>query len=162
MSRSFALVFLVVIVLQIVHGCLCPPPFPSDEGFFQAANRQATTVVRAVVLSSTVTSPGCTPLDCSGDFDGERVFSLRLVETFKGVSPAPIFEANTVVNAVRCGINLNVGTEYMLNMGGADSNGSYFLWLCQYHREWDSLSEEETAFLQPCKRKLAFRPSPCK
>lgn len=161
MPLKFALLFLLGLVLETAHGCLCPPPFPGGTNSFQASYRQASTVVRALILSSTVP---CKGQNCSGfgdlsSCDCQRVFPMRLLDTFKGRVPTDLFKADTVLDPVRCGINLPVGQEYMLNMDGPGRDGSYFLWLCQGHRPWDRLSEEEIAFLEMCRQKISFTPS---
>lgn len=164
-SKLIVQTLLLLAVFRSASGCLCPPPFPGTGDFFQAAYHAASVVVKAkVIRERPLPSPTCTP-PCLGPpfLEGRRTYELRLIRSFKGEKPSRSFTVETELNAVRCGITLQVGEVYMLNTSGSGSK--FFVWLCQYNRLWSSLSRKERRFLWRCapgasgKIKLCGKPS---
>lgn len=148
-------VLILLVLTAVTKACLCPIP-PGGQDLFQYAYQQAGTVVKAKVLSEEIDAPCpfppclCVtpPCPASEGLEGRRIYKLRLLRTFKGTPPPTTFTAETLIDSVRCGIRLQVGTVYMLNMGGGAE--PYFLWLCQYSKPWASVSSEERRFLRRC------------
>lgn len=148
---------LITLVFATSQACLCPVipgAEPIKYGYVQAG-----TVVRAKVVKEEIigdclfppclcTSPPCVP----GLDQGKRIYTLRLKKTFKGAAPTTKFTAETTNNAVRCGIQLSVGSVYLLNMSGGGS--SYFLWLCQFNTLWSRVSREHKKFMRRCRRPM--------
>lgn len=143
---------------------ICKCPF---QGFgpplFNYSINTAARIVRAKLLSETMSedceTPPCRkmthPLSLAESLQSKVVFRFQLIATYKGQQPRRTFTAESFVGLTWCGVTfqgipgqqapLFLGKDFLLNM--ASDSPPYFLWLCQFHRVWDSLTTDELGML---------------
>lgn len=128
-------------------ACRCP------ASNFESRFRSSYNVVRAFVLSQWESCHLCPTQRQRKNVI--RVYALYTYKTFKGPYPGNIFYAQAFENVDYCGVKLNTGQTYMLNMDDPKSissashwtKGWYLLDACQLHYNWNSLSIRQQQFL---------------
>jgi len=154
------LLLIAVVFLPPTAACDC------DASTFRSRYAAATTVVKARVISVTV-SPTPTPLPCLSArppclppiFLPQSIkyrFQLRAV--FKGCAPDQVFFGRSFEDEALCGILLEEGKVYLLNLGREtpDLGGqpdSFSIGLCQGNLLFNTLSRGQKRFLRRSSRK---------
>lgn len=114
----------------------------------------STLSIRANVLAKFDNCPGtCDPIE--DQFEGKIFFIVKVLETFKGPSVEDnILFLDTAVNGALCGVNLSIGSEYLLNLSGEEmsSDGTCPkktrpIGLCDFPTLWSNVSQDEKDFL---------------
>lgn len=88
--------------------------------------------------------------------EGKIFYIVKVIDKFKGPNVEDdILFLDTAVNGGLCGVNLRVGSEYLLNLGdemmsddGTCPDKTRGVGLCQFPTLWSDVSSDEMDFLE--------------
>jgi Tissue inhibitor of metalloproteinase len=130
-------VFLSAVALALLvssaHACSCL----SQSLEIQYHDASITRVVRAVVLREWPTAVA--------DQAANKYYQISVKQAFKGcVEPSPV-RISTASNSAACGVDLNVGSEYLLLLSGGGNDLATHL--CLANALFKDVSASDRAFL---------------
>lgn len=163
MNRTALLISILFISTTFSEGCQCLPG--SLSFFFENADSviKATVVgVRKLYKDTCMGRMNCVPIEPRSVALADRLmYTMSVSQVLKGCGPFGImFTAVSMISGAQCGIQLKEGQVWMLNLAkvrsvklrGGQSN-VYELNMCQGHRPWLGLKEEELEWLKSVSRR---------
>ncbi|CDF37538.1 unnamed protein product [Chondrus crispus] len=148
MARLFTVALFMAMLTHVALSCSC------FEQTFEERFCGSTLSIRAKVLAKFDNCPGtCDPIE--DQFEGKFFFIVKVLETFKGPSAEDnIIFLDTAVNDGLCGVNLSIGSEYLLNLNGEQMSNDGTcpkktrpIGLCDFPTLWSNVSQDEKDFL---------------
>jgi hypothetical protein len=124
----------VVVLVVACDACKCAPT--SVQG--QYYSPEFTRVVRAVVRAQQRPS-------CTGVKGCNVLYKIRVIEAFKGCLSPTHLTVSTADNSAACGVNLKVGTEYLLYL---TSDSVPTVGLCQGIQRYSDVTAVDRKFLE--------------
>ena len=119
---------------------------------FETRFRMSHSVARVYVLSRWSSCHLCTP---GSNKNRILVYALYTYKHFKGPNPGSTFYAQAFENIDYCGVKLETGQDYMLNLDDPKKISKASHWnrrwhlleACQFHYNWKRLSSKQQQFL---------------
>lgn len=146
MGISFTQLIAFNALLAVTLSCSC---FPST---FEKRYCSAPVSIRGKILDRFDNCPGtCDAIADQGR--GRIYYFVEVIRKYKGNALPKYIFLTTAVNGALCGINLQVGGIYLLNLGNAQTNddfpGSFYsVGLCNFPTLWKSLSKAQRKFVK--------------